>query len=177
MTTKKICLTAIGTALFVCLSLCLQFPVFENYYLCLGYVVMMVFCFYFGTFSSMTVAVLGVVLYCLLISGLRGMPGWAVGNALIALVLSTGCRLSAGMKSPWLRSLLLLALITVSTAVGILGLKSLVESILYSQPFFIRAAKNIYAFVADVAVMTLSLPICERLKAVIHKLFPEEARV
>ena len=80
MTTKKITVTAMGIALFVVLSLCLQVPVFENYYLCLGYVVLMVFCRYFGTFSSLAVGTLGVVLYCVLISGLRGMPGWAAGN-------------------------------------------------------------------------------------------------
>ena len=37
MTTRKLCLTAMGTALFVVFTLCLQVPVFENYYLCLGY--------------------------------------------------------------------------------------------------------------------------------------------
>ena len=31
--TKRICLLALGMALFVALSLCLQVPVFENYYL------------------------------------------------------------------------------------------------------------------------------------------------
>ena len=30
MTTKKLCLTAMGTALFVVLTLCLQVPVFEK---------------------------------------------------------------------------------------------------------------------------------------------------
>ena len=85
MTTKKITVTAMGIALFVVLSLCLQVPVFENYYLCLGYVVLMVFCRSFGAFSSLAVGTLGVVLYCVLISGLRGMPGWAAGNVVIAL--------------------------------------------------------------------------------------------
>ena len=39
-------------ALFVALSLCLQAPVFENYYLCLGYAVMAVYCYSFGTISE-----------------------------------------------------------------------------------------------------------------------------
>lgn len=174
MTTKKICLTSIGTALFVVLSLCLQVPVFENYYLCLGYVVMMVFCFYFGLFSSLTVGVLGVVLYCLVISGLRGMPGWAAGNAVIALTISLTCKFTSGMKNTWMRYFLLLIAVIVSTAFGILGVKSLIEMALYSQPFFLRAAKNIYAFIADVVVMTVSLPLCERLRASVYKLFPKE---
>ena len=78
MTTRKICITAMGIALFVVLALCLQLPVFENYYLCIGYVVMTLFCCYFGPLSGMAVGGLGGVLYCLLTSGLRGMPGWAV---------------------------------------------------------------------------------------------------
>ena len=124
MTTRKICLTAMGTALFVVLSLCLQVPVFENYYLCLGYVVMMVFCYYFGPFSSVIVSTLGGIV--------------------------------------------------IATAVAILGIKSLVEMILYAQPFFFRVAKNVYAFIADIVVMAVSIPVCEKLETIINKLFPDE---
>lgn len=174
MTTRKLCLTAMGCALFAVLSLCLQVPVFENYYLCLGYTVMMVYCFYFGTFSSVAVGTLGVIVYCLLISGLRGMPGWAAGNVAIGLIVSLACKATSGMKNAWLRRILLICAVTVSCAVGILGIKSLVETVLYAQPFLLRAAKNVYAFVADVIVLTLSLPVCEALGGVIRKLFPRE---
>ena len=85
--TKKISLLAVGIALFVVLSLCLQVPVFENYYLCLGYVVMAVYSYSFGIFSGTVVGFMGVILYCLVISGLRGMPGWAAGNIVIGLAL------------------------------------------------------------------------------------------
>ena len=174
MKTRKLCLTAMGTALFVVLTLCLQVPVFENYYLCLGYVVMMVFCFYFGPFSSVIVGTLGVILYCLLTSGLRGMPGWVAGNIVIALAVSITCKYTAGLKKRWIRYLILMAVIIASTAIAILGVKSLVEMILYAQPFLLRAVKNVYAFVADIMVMTVSLPVCEKLEGVIRKLFPEE---
>lgn len=177
MTTKKICLTAIGTALFVVLTLCLQVPVFENYYLCLGYTVMMVFCFYFGPISSVIVGSLGVFLYCLLISGLRGMPGWAMGNIVIALSVSLACRFTAGLANRRLRHLILAVVIVASTAVAIIGVKSVVEMLLYTQPFLLRAAKNIYAFVADVFVMVLSLPICDNLGNIVRKLFPDEITI
>lgn len=176
MTTKKLCLTAMGTALFVVLSLCLQVPVFENYYLCLGYVALMVFCYYFGAFSSVVVGTLGVVLYCLLINGLRGMPGWATGNIVISLALSIICNHTTGMKNRWLRRMILIAAIISSTAIGILGLKSFVEMVLYAQPFFIRVVKNIYAFIADVVVLTLSIPICEGLATIIHPINNELTR-
>ena len=175
MTTRKICLTAMGTALFVVLSLCLQVPVFENYYLCLGYVVMMVYCRWFGAFSSTVVGSLGVVLYCLLISGLRGMPGWAAGNLVMAPVLSLAFRYIAGIKKTAVRYAVMTAVIVLASAAAILGVKSLVEMALYAQPFVLRVAKNIYAFVADVVVMTVSLPVCDSLKGIVRRYFPEEA--
>ena len=101
--TQRITLTAIGTALFVALTLCLQVPVFENYYLCLGYVVMAVWCFSFGTFSGTVAGTLGVILYCLLTNGLRGMPGWALGNIVIGLFLGTAFRKGRRMNSRFLR--------------------------------------------------------------------------
>lgn len=168
--TKKICITAMGVALYVVLSLCLQVPVFENYYLCLGYTAMMVYCYYFGTASCITVGVLGVVLYCLLTNGLRGMPGWAAGNLVIGLSVGLTCSATKGMKNAVIRNMIIAVAVIFSTAIGILGVKSLVEMILYAQPMVVRIAKNIYAFVADVVVLIASLPICICLKGAVRKL-------
>ena len=172
--TKKICITAMGTALFVVLSLCLQVPVFENYYLCLGYVVMTLFCYYFGPISGMTVGGLGVILYCLLTSGLRGMPGWAAGNLVIGLVVGLTCKFTLKIKKQWIKHILIAISVVVSVAVAMLGVKSLIEALLYAQPMLLRIAKNSYAFIADVVVMIISLPICVSLKGVLLKAFPKE---
>ena len=169
-TIKNICFTAMGVALYVVLTLCLQVPVFENYYLCLGYVSMMVFCYYFGAASGITVGVLGVVLYCLLINGLRGLPGWAAGNLVIGLVVGLTCSFTKKMENAVLRNIIIAIAVILSTAIGILGIKSIVEVILYAQPMLVRVAKNIYAFVADVVVLIASLPICICLKGAIQKL-------
>ena len=177
MTTNKLCLTAMGTALFVALTMCLQVPVFENYYLCLGYVVMMIFCYWFSPVSSVMVGALGVVLYCLLTSGLRGMPGWAAGNIVIALSVSLTCKYTHELKNRCVRILILLSVIIGSTAAGILGIKSAVEMMLYAQPFLLRVTKNVYAFVADIVVMTMSIPVCEKMENIISKLFPDEIAV
>lgn len=174
MTTRKLCLTAMGTALFVVLTLCLQVPVFDNYYLCWGYGIMMVFCFYFGPISSTIVGTMGVVLYCLLTSGLRGMPGWAIGNIIIALSISLACKYTDGLKKRGIRYLILMIVIVAATAVAILGVKSFVEMVLYAQPFLLRVAKNVYAFVADIVVLLVSIPVCEKLRGIISKLFPDE---
>lgn len=172
-TTKKICVTAMGCALFVVLALCVRAPVFENYYLCLGYVVMAVFCYFFGPLSGMVVGSLGVVLYCLLTDGLRGMPGWAVGNLVIGLLVGLTCKATKNMHSRLLRQFLIATAVLLSTAIAMLGVKSLIECLLYAQPLLLRAAKNLYAFVADAVVLLISFPICLSLAPVVHKLFPK----
>lgn len=169
-TTKKIAINGIGIALFVVLSLCLQVPVFENYYLCLGYLVMAVYTYNFGIFSGTLVGVLGTILYCLLISGLRGMPGWAAGNIIIGIVLGIAVKYSKNIKNIWIKRIICVAAIIIGVAIGILGVKSFVEVVLYSQPFWLRITNNIYAFVADIVVLILALPFCELLTPRIEKI-------
>ena len=173
--TRRIALLAVGIALFVALSMCLQVPVFENYYLCLGYVVMAVYCYSFGTANGTIAGTLGVVLYCLVINGLGGMPGWALGNIAIGVCLGLMFRVTKRMKNPVLQTVLNIAAIAVGTAAGILGIKSLTESILYGQMFMVRVGKNVYAFVADVVVLIVSLPVCALLDRAARKAFPEFA--
>ena len=170
--TKFIAVTAVGIALFVALSVCLQVPVFENYYLCLGYVAVAVYCWSFGTLSGTLVAFFGVILYCLVINGLRGMPGWALGNIVIGLSLGGAAKLTKSWKKPGLRSAVYIAAVMLSTAVGILGVKSMTECLLYTQPFLLRVGKNVYAFVADLVMLAVSLPICLTLDKTVRKLFP-----
>ena len=172
ITTQRIALLAVGIALFVALSMCLQVPVFENYYLCLGYVVMAVYCYSFGTWSGTVVGTLGVVLYCLVINGLRGMPGWALGNIVIGIGLGLTFRGTGRLKSPALRTALHIAAITAAVAAGILSVKSLTESLLYAQPFPVRVGKNVYAFVADIVVLIVSLPVCAAMDRVARRSFP-----
>ena len=167
---KKLTATAIGIALFVVLALCVQVPVFQNYYLCLGYVAMAVYCYSFGALSGTAVGALGVVLYCLLTSGLRGMPGWALGNVVIGLGLGFTFKAAKGMQSKGAPYALWVGAVILFTAIGILGVKSLVDSLIKSQPFLVRAGMNLYAFVADAAVLILSLPLCPLLDKTAQKL-------
>lgn len=170
MRLKMITATAIGIALFVVLSLCLQVPVFQNYYLCLGYVVMAVYCYSFGTISGTTVGTLGVVLYSVLINGLRGMPGWALGNVVIGVCLGLTFSWTKKMDKKVLQYVIWIAAVIVSVALGILGVKAFVDSLIRSQPFLVRVGMNVYAFVADVAVLIVALPICQFLDGPAQKL-------
>lgn len=165
MKTKDICITAMGVALFVALSMCLRVPVFENYYLCLGYVVMAVYCYIFGPVKGTIVGVFGTILYCLLINGLRGMPGWALGNIVIGVIMGLWFKYTKKQTS-LLHIILSIIVIVAAVALGILGVKSVVECFLYAQPMIIRLANNVYAFVSDVVVLVASLPICKRISTI-----------
>lgn len=167
--TKWLCVTAIGIALFVVLSMCVRVPVFENYYICLGYVAMAVYCYSFGVVSGTAVGTLGVILYCVLTSGLRGMPGWTAGNLVIGIVLGLTFKVTKKMKSATLKFAINAVAVILSVAVGILGVKSMTECVLYAQPFLVRVAKNVYAAVADVVTLLVSLPVCMNLDRVFKK--------
>lgn len=170
---RRICIVGMGIALFVVFSLCLQIPVFENYYLCLGYVAMAVYCYSVGTAEGTLVGVLGVILYCLVISGLRGMPGWAAGNIVIGLALGVLFRFTRDREFTLPVAIISGIVIVAACAVGILGVKSAVEWMLYSQPLLLRVAKNVYAFWADAFVLIVSLPICRVIDRRVLKYLPE----
>ena len=84
------------------------------------------------------------------------------------LVIGIGCGLAfqklKHVESPWLRRGLMALIIIIMTAIGILGIKSLTECVLYGQPMMIRIAKNSYDFVADIVMMIVSIPVCELLE-------------
>lgn len=160
MTTKKLCINAMGIALFVVSTLCLQVPVFQNYYLCLGYIVMAFYTYHFGTLSGVITGSFGVLIYCLLTSGLRGMPGWILGNIVIGIICGIACAYSKKQKSIWLKQVIIVSAVVLSTAIGILGAKSLTEAVLYSLPFAVRVATNFFAFVADLVVLIIGFELC-----------------
>ena len=169
MSTKTICINAMGVALFVALSMCLRVPVFENYYLCLGYIVMTLYCYSFGPGNGVIVGVMGTILYCFLIGGLNGLPGWALGNIIIGLSLGLWFKKIKKVHNI-LTKILTIIIVIISVAIGILGVKSIVECFLYSQPFWLRTTNNIYAFVADIFVIIASLPLCPIINKQIKKI-------
>lgn len=169
-TTKFICLTGVGIALFIALAYCIRFPVFENYYLCLGYVAMAVYCYSVGTVSGTIVGCAGTFLYCVLTDGMRGMPGWVLGNLIIGIIIGLTFSRTKKLENTALKAVLNFLAIAVSVALGILIVKSLTEHFLYAQPMAVRIGKNFFAFVADIFVLEVSLPICMTLDGQIKKI-------
>lgn len=160
MSTKKICINAMGIALFVVFTMCLQVPVFENYYLCLGYIAMAFYSYYLGCASGTLVGTIGVLIYCFISSGLRGMPGWILGNVIIGIMCGYAAKVAKKQKNIWKKQIIMILAVIVSTFVGILIVKSFIEVMLYSLPFVLRIANNIYAFVADIIILIIGFEIC-----------------
>ena len=107
------------------------------------------------------------------------MPGWALGNVVIGiglgLLFAFVRKMTAGRAAEEVFSeekktgkgrafrLFLWAgaavIVVALTAAGILGVKSITESLLYAQPFAVRVLKNMNAFIADAAVLLAALPL------------------
>lgn len=161
MNVKDITFPAVGIALFVALSMCLRVPVFDNYYLCLGYIAMTVYIWCFKWYEGAIVGCFGVILYCIIGGlGFNGMPGWAVGNIAIGLIMGFLLKSVQKIQKKPLQILVMAIIAIVSTFIGIEIIKSLIDSFVVSQPFVIRFGKNMTSFIADAFVIVMSLPIC-----------------
>ena len=131
------------------------------------------YCDSIGCVSGTLVGTVGVILYCLITGGINGMPGWACGNFVLAIIMGLTFRFVKRLKKPLVQDIISIIVIIIGTAFGILIIKSGVEYFLYYEPFWFRVARNIYAFVADAFVIIISLPICRllepRYKKIINK--------
>ncbi len=161
MKTRDITFIAIGIALFVALSMCLRVPVFENYYLCLGYIVMTVYIWCFEWYEGTIIGFLGVILYCIIGGlGVNGMPGWAVGNIAIGLIMGIALKKIKTIRGKTLQIVITAVTAVIATFIGIEIIKSLIDSVVVSQPFIVRFSKNMTSFIADAFVIVISLPVC-----------------
>lgn len=161
MKTKDILFLAVGIALFVVLSMCLRVPVFENYYLCLGYIVMTVYIYCFKWYEGTIIGFFGVILYCIIGGlGFNGLPGWALGNVAIGLIVGLALKPIKRIKSKTLQIIVLAIVAIIATFLGIEIIKSVVDSFVVSQPIPVRMTKNFTSFISDAFVIVVSLPIC-----------------
>ncbi len=169
--TKNITFPAVGIALFVALSMCLRVPVFENYYLCLGYIVMTVFVWCFKWYEGAIIGCLGVILYCIIGGlGFNEMPGWAVGNIAIGLIIGMTLKFIKKIKNKTVQVILTAIVAIVATFIGIELIKSFIDSFVVGQPFLVRFAKNTTSFISDAFVIVVSLPICALVEGPAKKL-------
>ncbi len=94
---------------------------------------------------------------------------------MIGVALGLTFRRTKTMKKPVRAAAIEAAAIALSVTVGILGVKSLTECLLYAQPFAVRVGKNFYAWAADLFMLLASLPVCRSLDRTVRRLYPAPA--
>lgn len=158
--TKKIAYTAMGVALYVCLSMMVKIPVIGHIGLDLGYIVLAVYCNRFGPLSGAIVGSFGCFIVSLLASGWIAI-GWPLGNLFVGAVCGTVYGMTRGRK--WRRAINMF--VTVAAVfVGVAVIKTVVECPLYGIPLAVKFPKNLVAFAMDAAVMVFGVIIDEALR-------------
>ena len=152
--TKNICLTALGIALYVCVSMLLKIPTgIGHLSLDLGYIVLAVYCYIYGGVSGAVVGACGCFLVSLITTGWIAI-GWPLGNLLIGAVCGVVYSRTRDRKFGTLVSLIVTV---VAVFIGVGVIKTVVECAMYSLPVGVKFVKNLVAFAMDAAVMCVGL--------------------
>ena len=151
--TKNICLTALGIALYVCVSMLIKIPVVSHISLDLGYIVFAVYCYIYGGVSGAIVGSCGCFLVSLIATGWIAI-GWPLGNLLIGAVCGVFYNRVKGKKWAMIASM---AVTVLAVFIGVAIIKTVVECVIYSLPLAVKFAKNLVAFAMDAAVMCIGV--------------------
>lgn len=157
---KTMCLTALGIALYVVLSMTAKIPVIGHIGLDLGYVVLAIYAYRYGWVSGAVVGAAGCALVSLLTSGWFP-PGWVLGNALIGIFCGNTYDHNDDNKSFAVN----VALSGFAVFLGIVVIKTAVECVMFDIPLAVKAPKNITAALIDIITMCVGVyiaPIIER---------------
>lgn len=98
------------------------------------------------------------------------MPGWAMGNLIIGLIMGVSLKKVKKIRSKAMQVALMAVAAVIAAFLGIEIVKSFFDSIIVSQPFSVRFVKNMTSFIADAFVIVISLPICVMVEKYAKKL-------
>lgn len=154
MTTKRICVTALGIALYVVVSMTIKIPMIAHISLDLGYIVLAVYCYHFGPVSGAIVGGAGCVLISLLTSGWFP-PGWLLGNIAIGGLCGSQYKKNGSFNN--------IVVTVLSIATGIWVIKTAVECTLYGIPVSVKLVSNGVAAITDAVVMCIGVLIAQKL--------------
>lgn len=162
LTTKKISLIGVLTALYVVCSLTLKIPMGVGAIaLDLGYLVLTVAVFTIGAYAGI-VGGMGALIESYLFSPYGISWGWVVMNVIIGVLCGIIFR---NVKLKGARYIACAVIIAVAILLGV-SAKTIIECNLYGIPYLVKIPKSAVAFGIDTAVMILGLPITAKLKKV-----------
>ncbi len=154
MRTRKLTVLGMGIALYVVLSYTVKIPLINQIRTDFGYLVFGVFLCIYGWQASV-VGVLGCIISNLLYSGTFPL-GWALGQLFIGLFCGW---LLPKQKSRVLRCLTA----AIAVLIGIAGIKTIVESVLFNLPLGLKVVRGLVAAVADLIPFLAGILISDRL--------------
>lgn len=153
MKTKTICLVGIFTALYCVLSAMMKFTIIGNIQIDLGYCVMAAACILVGPWAGFVGAV-GCAMESLLFSAYGFSISWFMAN----LILGLGC----GYVFKKTDNIFVRVIsVIVFMAIGMLGMKTIIECSLYNIPLAVKIPKNASAFIVDSIAMIAGMPLCK----------------
>ena len=157
--TRKICITGMGIALYVVLSMTAKIPVIGHISLDLGYVALAVFCLYYGGLTGAIVGGAGCVVIGMITAGWFP-PGWLLGNIVIGLLCGYFYDREGDAKAFVANTIITI----LAVAIGILVIKTAVECALYAIPVAVKLPKNLVAAAMDAGVMVFGLVVAQMIK-------------
>lgn len=151
---KWLTLVALGIALYFVLSLSIKIPLINHISLDLGYIVLAVYCYAMGWLPGMIIGGTGCVLISLLTSGWFP-PGWFLAN----LLIGSGCGLFYKQDRPIYNSFISVIFVFL----GVMLIKSLVESYMFGIPLEAKLITNAIAASTDSLGMVIGVLIAPRI--------------
>lgn len=159
-TTKQICTTALGIALYVCVSMTLKIPTgIGHLSLDLGYLVLAAYCYLFGCIPGAITGCAGAFLVSVLASGWMG-PEWPAGNLFIGFACGFIYRKLKNRKYGTACSIFATV---IAVFIGICLTKTSIEIAMYGVVPSVKFLKNLSAFAMDAIVMSAGVPFAKQL--------------
>lgn len=159
MNIKKICVSALGIALYFAISMTAKIPIISHISLDLGYIVLAFYCYYYGAFVGAVVGAAGCCAISVLTTGMFP-AGWMLGNVAIGIICGRYYEKGKSFKNVLLSA--------GSVVLGILLIKTLVECSLYSIPYEVKFVKNGVAAMADATVMSIGALIAQKTEKIVN---------
>lgn len=156
MTTKKIAILGVLTALYVVLSAFLKFVVFGNIMVDLGYIAFAVALCLFGPWGTV-VGVIGCALESILFSAYGFSISWVAANLVIGLICGFVFRFAERNTERYL-------IVLMAVAAGMLLIKTAIECTLYGIPVEVKFPKNAVAFAVDAVAMMFGLAVYQSIE-------------
>lgn len=158
---RYIAITAIGIALYCTLSMSMRIPLgIGHIAVDLGYVVLTVYAYNFGSISAGIVGGCSAAIMSIL-SGWFSLE-WVIANIFVGMVCGKLYNKDNTKKAiVWNVSITVLAV-----GFGMLVIKTATSYMLYQIPVLVKLPKSITAFITDSIVMCLSIPFAKHLNKI-----------